>query len=93
MEKFHSNKCDFCPDAFDCEENLSKHMEEVHEDDFKNCANCLEVFKTQKELLEHRIDRHEECGLYQCPISECSHTFEKLRYVYVVGKNLVISTM
>ena len=79
MENFHSNKCFFCSDAFDCKENLSKHTEEVHKDDFKNCADCLEVFKTPKELLEHRIDYHEESGVYQCPISECSHTFEKLR--------------
>lgn len=79
MDNFHPNKCDFCPDAFDCQENLSKHTEEVHKDDFIHCADCLEVFKSLKELFEHRNDFHEELGVYQCPISECSRTFVKLR--------------
>ena len=73
-------KCDNCSKAFNREENLIRHISEVHiKTDQFSCKHCGNLFKRKQHLNAHILDSHSpfftnfECHLCQKNFGQKKH--------------------
>ena len=58
----HLFKCDHCPEMFETDAELQKHLENVHQ---IKCQKCTKVFYKKEDAEKHeRTDHHHPC--YKC---------------------------
>ena len=62
-------QCKKCPENFIKKNDLEAHIQEKHSTmDTFTCDQCANIYRYQKNLLQHKLDKHgPEVNRYECP--------------------------
>ena len=79
------NNCNDCNEKFNSQDELARHVKEVHKHNVRKCQKCGKIFLNEKERLHHIKEEKQKEIESQETLNICNILF----YYLFTQKNLV----